>query len=114
MSDLVGNPEDRFSHNKAHINEFITESKAYDLVLRTVLQDTTFLHETVGIRFYSKYGGYARARREFESLINQRSVQWVSDYDLLLFLTEVNSYSGRRVKKDVIRVENVKCIFFLV
>ena len=36
MSDLVGNPEDRFSHNEAHIITNVSKSEVSSLLLSSV------------------------------------------------------------------------------
>ena len=55
MSDLVGNPEDRFSHNEAHINP----NKPSGLSRPYNLDGSTFIYR--GIRgdfiFYSFFNG---------------------------------------------------------
>ena len=52
MSDLMGNPEDRLSHNAAHRSVWVpqyweapyTSSRVYNEYILVLLQDLLFLH----------------------------------------------------------------------
>ena len=48
MSDLVGNPEDRFSHNEAHISSLAVQAGFSDLVGNICFEVSNFMTTTSG------------------------------------------------------------------
>ena len=55
MSDLVGNPEDRFSHNEAHLGQYVGQVLIFALNKEFVYCPNSFITSTHNLCFELKY-----------------------------------------------------------